>query len=302
MDRLVLLLCCALGCGRSHPSPNADGGSDVLEPCPDFSCEARCAGISVCDCTTLDGEALCESILYGRCVEGECVTGGTDAGIVDDIDAAGPVDAGVDTGPIEPTSGVPCGGVSCESPIAVCVICPHEDFTDTHCLPADFEEEGWPFRTAMESHPFCGFPGLFIQCDGPEDCSREDQECVFNGGEWGYAQCMNPTDGAFGIACRSDSDCEPGARCGEIDPFGYFSPYFEQLGWRPYACGGASAQASAFCDEWDLGCAGSPGFYDRSQCLQAYDSTWDEDDVECARAHIARDACADAAASSPCEA
>lgn len=198
------------------------------------------------------------------------------------------------------TSGVPCGAMSCEAPIAVCVVCPHEDFTDSHCYPADLDSE-WPFGPAMEAHGGCGFPGVFVQCDGPEDCVRDDQECVFDGGEWGYARCATVTPGSP-IACRTDDDCESGARCGEVDPFGYFSEHFTTLGWRPYACGGASREASAFCDEWDAMCGDSPGFFDRAQCLRTHDDAWEGGEAECARRHVARGACEAAAGANPCDA
>lgn len=273
---ILLLLVCA--CGQSHSGPDAlhDGGVDAVEPCPDFSCEPRCSGISVC---MPDGGS-------------PDATPPHDGGDADTEADGGRADAG------EATSGVPCGGVSCESPIAVCVICPHEDFTDAHCLPAGPDDEGWPFRTAMESHPFCGFPGLFIQCDGPEDCG-EDQDCVFSGGEWGYAECVSRVDGPFQAACRSDADCDAGVSCGEVDPLGYFSPHFDRLGWRPYACGGASARASAYCDTWSLECDAESGFFDRAQCLRTVE-VWSDDEYACAQAHLGRGACSAAAGESPC--
>lgn len=295
----VVMLAIPLGCGASHATEDggtedgSDGGMDAFEPCPDFSCESRCSAISVCDCSVPGGEAIC-AVRYGVCVGTECVVGGVDAG----IDTSPDVSVDVGDAPDAATSGVPCGEITCESPIAVCVVCPHEDFTDTHCFPADLDED-WPFRTAMESHPFCGFPGVFVQCDGPEDCVREDQECVFDGGEWGYARCTDPADFPFQVACRNDEDCEPGVVCGEVDPFGYFSAHFDTLGWRPHACGGAAREVSAFCDDWDAACEGAAGFFDRSSCLRT-SASWTAEDFACAGGHLDLGACESAASGSPC--
>jgi len=291
---VVFNLALAAGCAGVHTLEDAGAPTDdartrddagAIEECPDFSCEARCAGISVCNCLAPGGEADCAR-RGGRCDDGDtCVLadggpadGGLDAGRAHD---AGPGDAG------GPTPGVPCGASTCEAAVSFCMVCQHWDPPgppDAHCEPVP--AEGWVF-TGRADH-LCDFPGVFAQCDGPEDCTPDRPICTFSGGEWGYGQCWGE-DEAFGaVACHTDSDCADGARCGEVDPLGYFSPLFDTLGWRPRACGGASAEASAFCDRFEVACGlgeGSP-FWARDACLGYLDGL-SEDAHECAFTHLA---------------
>ena len=283
--RLLPLFVFVAGCGSVHVLDDAgpvvdDGGvpvdSGTLEACPDFSCEARCAGISVCNCLAPGGDAECAR-RGGRCEGDACVL--PDAGRLDG--GAGP-DAGT------PTRGVPCGAATCEGGVSFCLACGHYDPPsppDAHCEP--LAAEGWVFGEAQRDHP-CGFPGVFAQCDGPEDCSPGRPVCTYSGGEWGYGQCWGE-DEAFGaVACHSDADCADGSRCGEVDPLGYFSPLYDVLGWRPRACGGASAEASTFCDRFEAACGigeGSP-FWSRDPCLGYFDEL-SEDEHDCAFTHLA---------------
>lgn len=297
----ALSLALAFGCAGSHTVEDGTGPTDGARPrgdagaladCPDFSCEARCAGISVCDCLAPGGETECAR-RGGRCDDGDtCVVadGGVDAGRVHD---GGLTDAG------GPTPGVPCGATHCEAAASFCMVCRHWDPPgppDAHCEPAS--EDGWVFGDAQRDHP-CDFPGVFAQCDGPEDCSPDRPICTFSGGEWGYGQCWGE-DEAFGlVACHTDGDCADASRCGEVDPLGYFSPLYDALGWRPRACGGASAEASGFCDRFDAACGLGDGsaFWARDACL-AYLDGLSGDGQECAFGHLAE---AEAGDTSHCE-
>ncbi len=275
----VLALAHAVGCGSVHTledagAPTDDAGTRAdavaIDDWPDFSCEARCAGMSVCNCLAPDGEADCAR-RGGRCDGDTCV-----------LADGGPSDGGV------PTPGVPCGASTCEAAVSFWMVCQHWDPAgppDAHCEPVS--ADGWAFGEAQRDH-LCDFPGVFAQCDGPEDCTPDRPICTFSGGEWGYGQCWGE-DEAFGaVACHTDADCGDGSRCGEVDPLGYFSPLFDTLGWRPRACGGASAEASAFCDRFEAACGlgeGSP-FWARDACLGYLDGL-SEDAHECAFTHLA---------------
>ncbi len=273
----ALLAACSLAhrsddAPTDDPAPRADAGRADLEPCPDFSCEARCAAVSVCP----------------------------DAGVVDAIAPAS--DAGPPPRPAGPEGdGAGCGDTYCEPGTEFCLACERRDaeggegVRDAQCIPV--EDPDNPFSTAFGEHG-CGFPSVMAMCDGPEDCA-EHEVCLFSGGEFGYAQCWAAEESWGPVACRSDDDCEAGERCGEIDPFGYFSPLYDVLGWRPYACGGASAAASTFCDRFEAICSLDPAtVYDRQSCLQRFDG-YDEDGQTCA-GHMLTEA--EAGAAGRCEA
>jgi hypothetical protein len=137
--------------------------------------------------------------------------------------------------PPPPESGIPCGAITCEAGASFCLACAHWDSETPHVHCEPTAPGDWPFADVMESHG-CGFPAVFIQCDGSEDCP-EGERCVFSGGEWGYAQCLPSGEGSWGVACETDADCGDDLECGETDPFGYFSAISDVLGWMPRACG-----------------------------------------------------------------
>lgn len=272
----ALMLTCA--CGTVHNTPDAGAATDAgtEEPCPDLSCEDRCAAVSVCNCAAPGGEADCAR-RGGVCEQGECALldagpeldagARVDAGPELDASPDGALDGGTDAGAdggIGPVTGVPCGAMTCGAG-TYCAACEHSaDVRDAHCLPS--ATDGWVFNTAGAHE--CGFPSVFAECDGHEDC-ESGELCTFTGGEWGFGQCWARDDAFGAIACREDSDCEAGVRCGEVDPYGYFSPLFDVLGWRPTACGGASAAATEFCDRFDAACGIGAGedFDTRERCL-----------------------------------
>ncbi len=230
-----------------------------------------------------------------------------DAGVVPGADAS-PA-ARPDAGPLGETTapprgtGVTCGRLTCEADVSYCRACRHSGpagIVDVECLSRS--PGARPFDDAFEHG--CGFPIVYAECDGPEDCPT-DEVCSFSGGEFGYARCL-ATDDRYPFACHDDSDCDPGVRCGEVDPLGYFSPLAEGLGWRPYICGGASAEASTFCDRYEVSC-GYPqpeGFYTRQDCLTAHDGLTPAAQT-CATSHLDHadgtgSHCAHAAAPDPC--
>ena len=58
-----------------------------------------------------------------------------------------------------------------------------------------------------------------------------------------------------------------------MDPLGYFSPLFPELGWRPRGCGGASPEASQLCDRYAASCGFGldADLYSRDACLTLVD-------------------------------
>lgn len=265
---VVLVAAVAVGCGRSVMEERGD-----VAPAGDADTGAYA-----------DGDAGAEDAAPGD--NGDASDAETDARDAVADDGAGDDDA---TDAAAATPGVACGASRCEAGTSFCMACPHYEPggegspPDAHCEPS--AAEGWTFGGALDEHP-CDFPGVFIECDGPEDCA-EDEVCTFSGGEFGYGQCW-PAGEAFGaVACHTDADCTDGSRCGEVDPLGYFSPSYDLLGWRPRACGGASAEATAFCDRVEevCGLGEHVGFYARAGCLAHLDGLT-VGQHECAFSHL----------------
>jgi hypothetical protein len=122
----------------------------------------------------------------------------------------------------------------CDGSTEFCLGCDHGTNLDVHCLERSFETVFGEFSQAFDHG--CTGATLLIGCDSADDCGN-DGECVFTGGEAGFADCREPNEFSLGVACENDQVCSGDApTCGPYDPFDYFGPYQEVLGWLPQAC------------------------------------------------------------------
>lgn len=156
------------------------------------------------------------------------------------IDAVLPPDGTND--PLARAGRIRCGNNTCNSETELCVVCDHGDSRDVHCLERQGNDIYEQARLASEAHECNQFQSLFIACDDSNDCP-EDSVCRFVSGETGYADCTEAGPDHYGNACSTTNDCSPGAPlCDEYDPFGYFSPHKDLLGWVPTACHDSAVQ------------------------------------------------------------
>lgn len=207
---------------------------DDCNATPGYTCYgATCAPDQAGRCLETPSNAACWQ--DSDCPQGQDCLGATipslDYACEDFFDVPGV--AGACSGPVAGV-GIQCGDQTCDSISQFCMGCGLPDGPEVYCLPRT-DNVSTAFYTEINARS-CSYTSLLIECNDNEDCAA-GQECVFSGGEFGYASCIVSGQAERGVFCESSAECSSQYPvCGEYDDFGYFEPYADLLGWLPQAC------------------------------------------------------------------